>query len=76
LGINEDWVCGTANTLIGPYWAKAAPELAKAVEGEDNVVALESVQLSRRGGSLGIRWDGKWGQDNGIVSLLGTAKRE
>ncbi|KAI5480862.1 phenazine biosynthesis PhzC/PhzF family protein [Pseudohyphozyma bogoriensis] len=70
-GIDEDWVCGTANTLIAPYWFTKQPSL---IRNEGGVATMEAVQVSVRGGGLGVRWDTKWGAENGVVALIGRGK--
>lgn len=36
---------------------------------------VEVDQVSPRGGQFALRWDGKWGDQGGIVALRGNAKR-
>lgn len=60
----EDQVCGTAHTLIGPYWATQQPDLVNTL--------LESNQVSPRRGRIGVRWDGEWAV--GTCQLFGTGR--
>lgn len=62
----EDQVCGTAHTLIGPYWATQQPDLVNTL--------LESNQVSPRRGRIGVRWDGEWAV--GTCQLFGTGRSE
>ncbi|KAI5480914.1 hypothetical protein MNV49_006723 [Pseudohyphozyma bogoriensis] len=73
VGIPEDQVCGSAHTMFGPYWATTLPYLATA-SSEGSGVELEAHQVSRRTGRVGMKWDGKWGDDGGIVGLRGEGK--
>ncbi|KAG2141875.1 hypothetical protein DEU56DRAFT_795294 [Suillus clintonianus] len=58
----EDPVCGSAHTLLVPYWAS---RLGKKTEEEMHVR-----QVSPRGGELWVAWN----QDEGLVRLKGYAK--
>ncbi|KAG2141911.1 hypothetical protein DEU56DRAFT_911247 [Suillus clintonianus] len=61
-GLPEDHVCGSAHTLLVPYWAT---RLGKKDEEEMYVR-----QVSPRGGELWVTWD----QDKGLVRLKGCAQ--
>ena len=58
-GILEDHVCGSANCLLGPYWANRIG--AKSNE----VMAVK--QGSARGGELWVRYD----RENKKIGLRG-----
>ncbi|KAG2141910.1 hypothetical protein DEU56DRAFT_270430 [Suillus clintonianus] len=58
----EDPVCGSAHTLIVPYWV--------ARLGKKNREEMHVRQVSPRGGELWVAWD----QDTGLVRLKGYAK--
>ncbi|KAG2032029.1 hypothetical protein BDR03DRAFT_971163 [Suillus americanus] len=60
-GIPEDHVCGSAHTLLVPYWATRL--------GKKNQ-EMYARQVSPRGGELWVVWD----QDKGLVRLKGHAK--
>lgn len=62
LGLPEDQVCGSAHTLLVPYWAT---QLGKK-DREEMYVR----QVSPRGGELWVAWD----QDKSLVRLKGYAK--
>lgn len=69
VGILEDHVCGSANTLLGPYW------IEKRANTESPLPEVVEVhQVSPRGGLFALRWDGKWGEQGGQVALRGKAK--
>jgi predicted PhzF superfamily epimerase YddE/YHI9 len=53
VGVPEDPVCGTAHTLLAPYWASKVG-LDVRLDGE-GVVAR---QVSWRGGELQVKRDG------------------
>jgi PhzF family phenazine biosynthesis protein len=61
-GIPEDPVCGSAHTLLVPYWATRL--------GKKNREEMYVRQVSPRGGDLWVTWD----QDEGLVKLKGHAK--
>lgn len=61
-GIPEDPVCGSAHTLLVPYWATRL--------GKKNQEEMYVRQVSPRGGELWVNWD----QDEGLVKLKGHAK--
>ncbi|GAA6061959.1 hypothetical protein JCM10212_002001 [Sporobolomyces blumeae] len=69
VGILEDQVCGSAHTRLGPMWIE---QLEAAGTPLPPVVEVD--QVSPRGGQFALRWDGKWGEDGGLVSLRGKAK--
>jgi predicted PhzF superfamily epimerase YddE/YHI9 len=48
-GVDEDPVCGTAHTVLTPYWTH---ELTKSLGGESVVGTLLGRQHSKRGGNL------------------------
>ncbi|KAG1738488.1 hypothetical protein EDB19DRAFT_1713794 [Suillus lakei] len=58
----EDHVCGSAHTLLVPYWATRL--------GKNNQEEMHVRQVSPRGGELWVTWD----QDKGVVRLKGYAK--
>ncbi|KIK35001.1 hypothetical protein CY34DRAFT_812477, partial [Suillus luteus UH-Slu-Lm8-n1] len=60
-GLPEDHVCGSAHTLLVPYWAT---RLGK--KNQEMYVR----QVSPRGGELWVSWD----QDRSLVRLKGHAK--
>jgi predicted PhzF superfamily epimerase YddE/YHI9 len=60
-GVHEDYVCGSAHCLLGPYWAQK-----KGLEGN----AMKAKQVSRRGGDLELRWD----KDKNTLYLAGQQK--
>ncbi|GAA5843991.1 hypothetical protein JCM3766R1_004036 [Sporobolomyces carnicolor] len=70
VGILEDHVCGSANTRLGPLWIEQ-----QAQRGTPLPDVVEVDQVSPRGGQFALRWDGKWGDQGGIVALRGNAKR-
>lgn len=49
IGIQEDQVCGSANCLLAPYWAKK-----RGVKSGTEMVAR---QLSERGGTIWVTLD-------------------
>lgn len=61
-GIPEDHVCGSAHTLLVPYWMTRL--------GKKNQEEMYVRQVSPRGGELWVIWD----QDKGLVRLKGHAK--
>ncbi|KAG2345963.1 Diaminopimelate epimerase-like protein [Suillus weaverae] len=61
-GLPEDHVCGSAHTLLVPYWASRL--------GKKNQEEIYVRQVSPRGGELWVTWD----QDKGLVRLKGHAK--
>lgn len=61
-GLPEDHVCGSAHTLLVPYWASRL--------GKKNQEEIYVRQVSPRGGGLWVTWD----QDKGLVRLKGHAK--
>ena len=60
--IPEDPVCGTAHTLLTPYWTSKSV-LHAQVEGN----GILARQVSERGGELRIRID-----EEGLVRLAGS----
>ncbi|GAA5947904.1 hypothetical protein JCM3765_007022 [Sporobolomyces pararoseus] len=69
-GILEDHVCGSANTLLGPYWIERQAETASPLPE-----VVEVHQVSFRGGLFALKWDGNWGEEGGLVALRGNARR-
>ncbi|KAK9898095.1 Diaminopimelate epimerase-like protein [Cystobasidium minutum MCA 4210] len=67
IGLLEDHVCGSAHTLFMPYWASKYAVKA----GQEEEVSLVSRQVSPRGGLLKLRWNNKWGSEDGICWLTG-----
>jgi predicted PhzF superfamily epimerase YddE/YHI9 len=61
-GLPEDHVCGSAHTLLVPYWVTRL--------GKKNHEEMYVRQVSPRGGDLWVSWD----QDKSLVSLKGHAK--
>ncbi|KAG1747841.1 uncharacterized protein EDB91DRAFT_1048221 [Suillus paluster] len=61
-GLPEDHVCGSAHTLLVPYWATRL--------GRRNREEMYVRQVSPRGGELWVAWD----QDKDLVRLKGYAK--
>ncbi|KAG1740253.1 hypothetical protein EDD22DRAFT_829396 [Suillus occidentalis] len=61
-GLPEDHVCGSAHTLLVPYWATRL--------GKKNQEEMYVRQVSPRGGELWVSWD----QDRSLVRLKGHAK--
>ncbi|KAG1874346.1 hypothetical protein F4604DRAFT_1955365 [Suillus subluteus] len=61
-GIPEDHVCGSAHTLLVPYWATRL--------GKKNQEEMYVRQVSQREGELWVTWD----QDKDLVRLKGHAK--
>ncbi|KAH7915211.1 hypothetical protein BJ138DRAFT_998447 [Hygrophoropsis aurantiaca] len=57
-GVDEDQVCGSAHTLLVPYWSKKLDEVGKE---------LSAKQVSPRGGELKVTWD----QEHKTVRLRG-----
>ena len=46
-GLDEDHVCGSANCMMGPYWA-----------AQKGITKLKVRQVSERGGKLRVGMDG------------------
>ncbi|GAA5880389.1 hypothetical protein JCM16303_003924 [Sporobolomyces ruberrimus] len=69
VGILEDQVCGSAHTRLVPYWIEERPK-----SGSPLPEIVEVDQVSPRGGQFAARWDGKWGEEGGLVALRGKAK--
>lgn len=61
-GLPEDHVCGSAHTLLVPYWVTRL--------GKKNQEEMYVRQVSPRGGELWVSWD----QDRSLVRLKGHAK--
>lgn len=60
-------VCGSAHTLFAPYWINRRGQRTS----KDVDVSIVSKQVSPRGGLLDLRWNQKWGPDEGICWLTG-----
>lgn len=60
-GVPEDPVCGSAHSVMTPFWA------GKLGFGEDEVAVK---QVSRRGGELAVKWD----RSTGTVTLRGNTR--
>lgn len=61
-GVQEDHVCGSANCLLGPYWAKKG--------GVKSGVEMFARQVSERGGDLWVIVE----EEKQLVRLRGEAK--
>ncbi|GAA5893847.1 PhzF family phenazine biosynthesis protein [Sporobolomyces salmoneus] len=68
-GLLEDHVCGYANTRLGPFWIAQ-----QAKTDSPFPVVVEVHQVSPRGGRFALRWNGKSGEEGGLVALRGKAK--
>ncbi|GJN89976.1 hypothetical protein Rhopal_002965-T1 [Rhodotorula paludigena] len=66
VGIMEDHVCGSAHTALGPYLFSSS--------ATPSTESLEFAQVSKRGGKIGITWDGRLGHEGGTVGLRGEAR--
>jgi len=74
IGIPEDQVCGAAHTAFGPYWlSKTASKGAKGDDKVSDEVKIVSKQVSPKGGRLGVRWNGVFGEEEGVCWLEGEA---
>lgn len=62
IGMEEDHVCGSANCLLGPYWAKK-----KRIQSGEEMFAR---QVSARGGELWVIFD----EETQLVKLRGEVK--
>jgi len=60
-GVDEDPVCGAAHSVLVPFWSK------QLGFGEDPVAAM---QVSPRGGGLGVQWD----KSTETVTLRGSSR--
>lgn len=60
-------VCGSAHTALGPYLFSSS--------ATPSTESLEFAQVSKRGGRIGITWDGRLGHEGGTVGLRGEARR-
>ena len=60
-GVLEDHVCGSANCLLGPYWANRL--------GAQSNEVMHVKQGSARGGDLWVRYD----REEGKIGLRGEA---
>ncbi|GAA5982733.1 hypothetical protein JCM5350_006230 [Sporobolomyces pararoseus] len=69
VGILEDHVCGSANTFLGPYYIERQ---SKTDSPLPEVVDVH--QVSPRGGLFALKWNGKWGEEGGLVALRGSAR--
>ncbi|GAA6013878.1 hypothetical protein JCM10207_008221 [Rhodosporidiobolus poonsookiae] len=70
VGLPEDHVCGSAHTVLGPYWISQLAYSASTALPP----LVEVDQVSERGGRIGLRWDGKAGEEGGVVALRGEAR--
>ena len=62
-GVNEDHVCGSAHCLLVPYWFT---KLGLGKEAQET-----AVQVSARGGTLGVFWK----REEGFVVLKGDVRK-
>lgn len=86
VGIPEDQVCGSAHTLLAPYWAgeksshRHRPSLTKPYSPERQNISthfsepLLGLQVSQQGGEVGCRWE-SW-QPGAVAFLIGTGRSE
>ena len=64
--IPEDPVCGTAHTMLAPFWGARDAALRARMTSAEGVVAH---QASPRGGMIGLKMD----EELGVVRLEGEA---
>lgn len=62
-GIDEDHVCGSANSTMGPYWAT-----------QKGITELKVRQVSERGGRLRVGIDGDKIKVRGQVKVISVGQ--